>query len=300
MFLRLTFLAVLTMVLGGFAIAEEVAPNLDAIVIGVRVGTIADDQQDVLKKLNIKLPVKTGLVIVHVEPRGPAANALLRKYDVITHINKKLVRNLEEFKVAATALTKDKQCEIGGYRAVVGARGKTTWKKGSVKVMPVTYRELVMNAMRSVKDEVRGTTTFKHVDSAEFVNSGSDFYCYFISSAGLNPTLAFRIQYVAEDWLFIRKFTIKADDATFEIDVSRLGSVEQDNSGGKIWEWYSRVVEGKDREMLEAISKAERVILRCEGDKYQKDRDLTEEEIARFGAVLTAYRILNGSNPAVP
>jgi len=106
--------------------------------------------------------------------------------------------------------------------------------------------------------------------------------------------LRLQVQYVADDWLFIRSFVIKADDATFTLNVPGLRDVERDNSAGKIWEWHDRTVGAQEQEMLNAMAKSNRVVLRCEGTKYQKDRELSDSEIQRIRTVLTAFKILGG------
>lgn len=271
---------------------QVVLQGLGTVVLGVEVAAIPD-VEDAFKSAGIKLPVKIGLVLLHVEAHGPAANAKLQKYDVITNVNGKTVRTVEEFRTEVESLTVGKQYKVIGYHGV-NVRGKTAWKKGTVNVTPVTRKDLFVNAMASKDDEVNDTTRFKHKDSAEFVNTESEFYCYFVSSAGLTPSLRIRIQYVSDDWLFIRRFTIKADDATFEIDVSGLGNVDRDFEGGKIWEWHDRPADENNLKMLDEILRSKRVILRCEGDKYIKDRDLTESEIDRIRSVLMAYQIMGG------
>ena len=289
---RIVAIAGFLLFIGIRARAEDELPDLDATAFGVKIVALSD-MKDAFKEEKIELPTKIGVILVHVEPHGPAANAKLHRMDVITNVNKKAIRTAEEFKTAVTALTVGKEYEVAGYRAL-DVRGKVTWKKGTVKITPVTVRDVFIGALRKKTDDVRDLTSYTHLDTTEFVNTRSEFYCYFVSAKSAKPTLRLQIQYVAEDWLFIRRFTIKADDASFTITPTGIRDVERDNSGGKIWEWHDRPVGAKERELLDAIVKAKRVILRCEGDKYQKDRDLSDGEIHRIKTILTAYRIMGG------
>lgn len=272
--------------------AADDLPDLDAPALGVKVVALADIK-DNFKDEKIELPTKIGVILVHVEPHGPAADAKLQRMDVITNVNKKAIRTADEFKAAVAALTIGKDYEVAGYRALE-VRGKITWKKGTVKLSPVAVRDVFINAMREKKDEVRGITSYTHRDTPEFVNARSELYCYFVTGKSGKPALRLQIQYVADDWLFIRSFVIKADDATFTLNAPGLRDVERDNSAGKIWEWHDRAVGAQEREMLNAIAKSKRVILRCEGKQYQKDRELTDSEVQRIRTVLTAFKILGG------
>ena len=289
---RIAIIAAFAFITAILAHAADDLPDLDATAFGVKVVALSDTK-DAFKEEKIELPTKIGVILVHVEPHGPAANAKLQRMDVITNVNKKAIRTAEEFKTAVTTLTIGKEYEVAGYRAL-DVRGKVSWKKGTVKVTPVSVRDVFLNAMRKKTDDVRGITSYTHQDTTEFVNTRSDCYCYFVSAKSAKPSLRLQIQYVAEDWLFIRRFVIKADDETFTLAATGLRDVERDNSAGKIWEWHDRPVGTKEREMLEAITKSKRVILRFEGDKYQKDRDLSDSEINRIRTVLTAYRIMGG------
>lgn len=275
-----------------FARAADELPDLNGPALGVKVVALADTK-DAFKEDKIELPTKIGVILVHVEPHGPAANAKLQRMDVVTNVNRKAIKTADEFKATVSSLTIGKEYEVAGYRASE-VRGKITWKKGTVKVSPVSVRDVYLNAMREKTDEVRGTTSYTHRDSSEFVNSHSDFYAYFVQGKSGIPSLRLQIQYVADDWLFIKRFTIKADEQTFTLTPTGLRDVERGNKGGKIWEWHDRAVGAPEREMLNAIATAKKVILRCEGNQYQKDRELSDSEVNRIRTVLMAYQIKGG------
>lgn len=267
-------------------------PDLDTPALGVKVVAVAD-ALDAFKDDKIELPTKIGVILVHVESHGPAANASLRRMDVVTRVNRQLMRTTEDFTTAVSLLTIGKEYVVEGYRAT-DVRGKISWTKGKVKVSPVSLRDVFVNAMREKKDDVSGITSYRHRDTTEFVNSRSEVYCYFLTSTAAKPSLRFHVQYVADDWLFIKRFTLKADEETFTLNVAGIRDVERDNSGGKIWEWHDRPVGSTERRMLNVIAKSKRVLLRCEGDQYKKDRELSDTELDRIRTVLIAYQIMGG------
>jgi len=286
-------LAILTQCISSIVSQEPIpASEFDQLVLGATILSLAD-AKDVFKDAEVKLPAKAGVILAEVTAHGPAHNAGLTKMDVIIRINKTPVTSVDEFKAAVKSLDPSKECELTGYRAIQSKAGKVSWKRGSVKTTPVKLRDLFLNAMRTKADEVRETVSYTHRDSTEFVNTSSEFYCYVMTSKNSKPTLRLHIQYVAEDWLFVRRFTIKAGESTFALDASDLGAVERDNDGGKIWEWYDRPVEPKLKEMLLTVIKSSSGILRFEGDKYQKDIPISDDDRGRLTAVMALHEILS-------
>jgi hypothetical protein len=275
------------------ACAQEANPTseLDQFVLGASVVALSD-ARDVFQDADVRLPVKAGVLLADVTAYGPAQIAGLTKMDIITRVNKSPVTTVDEFKEAVALLDPTKECELTGYRATPSKTGKVSWKRGSVKAKPVKRRDLFLNTMRTKVDEVRDVVSYTHRDSTEFLNSASEVYCYINKGKNAKPTLRLHIQYVADDWLFVRRFSIKAGDRTFQLDASTLGSVERDNSGGKVWEWYDRAVDADMNEMLAAVVASNRAILRFEGDKYQKDLELSEGDRDRIKTVLAVHEIL--------
>lgn len=277
----------------GNACCADDLSGFDAPGLGVEVISIVE-AEDKFKEEKIELPTKNGLILLHVEPNGPAANAKLQRMDIVTNVNKKAVKSTDEFKDVVSSLTIGKEVEVTGYRALL-AQGKLRWKKGSVKVSPCSMRDVVINALRVKTDEIRGTSSFTHSDSTEFVNSQSELYAYIVKSASGVHVLRLHIQYVAKDWLFIKRFNIKADEQVFTLTAEGIRDVERDNGSSKVWEWHDRPVGEAEKKMLVAICQAKKVLLRCEGNQYQSDRRLSDPEIHRIRTVLNAYRIMAGN-----
>lgn len=65
-------------------------------------------------------------------------------------------------------------------------------------------------------DEINEVTWFRDKTSLAYVNYNG-FYAYIGQSKGSNPWLRLAIQYTADDWLFIEKYIIKVDGATYNI-----------------------------------------------------------------------------------
>lgn len=148
-----------------------------------------------------------------------------------------------------------------------------------------------MKAMRVEKDEVRGIEFHSHQDATKFLNSRSEIAVYFSSRNGVPETTFFKIQYVADDWLFVHGYTIKADDAVFEIQPP-AGRIERDHGSGQIWEWYETPMGPKENEIIRAMLTAKKVIVRYHGQQYYKDRVVPPAEVERIRQVLAAKSAL--------
>lgn len=148
-----------------------------------------------------------------------------------------------------------------------------------------------LKSMRVEKDEIRGIEFYSHQDSTKFLNSRSELAVYFSARAGRAETLFLRLQYVAEDWLFIESFTIKADEAVFQFHPAR-GELQRDNGGGSIWEWFEAPVSARERATLDAILAAKKVTVRYQGKQYYKDRVVPAPELERMRQVLAAYKAM--------
>lgn len=142
-------------------------------------------------------------------------------------------------------------------------------------------------------DEVTGITFYQHKTSVKYLNQ-NDFYAYIAVADDSDPWLRLKIQYAADDWLFVQSVVVKADDETFTISEKEYGEFKTDHSGGRIWEWLDRKVNGSELEMLKAISKAKKVIVRFNGRDYYKDKVLSARQLTAVKDVLTAFEALGG------
>ena len=145
--------------------------------------------------------------------------------------------------------------------------------------------------MRTNTDDVRGITFYKDITTTQY-NDVKSLHLYI----GKNETrtwLRFRIQYTADDWLFIDNFVIKADDQRFDMpSVSSL--MQRDNAAGAIWEWYDGSVRASDMAMLKAIIACKSTTLRYNGKQYYSDSAITAAEKQALQNVLDAFVALGG------
>lgn len=149
-----------------------------------------------------------------------------------------------------------------------------------------------LSSMRRSHDDVKEMSWYYDRSVPSTVNSANKLLLYIGKPDKGAPYLRFSIRYVADDWLFIQSYVIKADGRTFEIDASGLRDVERDNGYGGIWEWYDVPAEERELDIVRAIVAAKQVVLRCEGRQYRRDRTIGTDEKLALQRVLNAYEAL--------
>lgn len=130
-------------------------------------------------------------------------------------------------------------------------------------------------------------TTTQYAD----VNS---FHLYMGKTKDRNPFLRLKIQYSADDWLFIESYMLKVDGKTYNISEDSYGEIKTDNGSGEIWEWLDRYVSASEYEIVKAVANSKSAKLRHNGKDYYKDRTITYKEKVALKNILNAYEALGG------
>ncbi len=144
--------------------------------------------------------------------------------------------------------------------------------------------------MRSSYDKVAKITFYNDKSTPNYLNYNS-FHFYIGKKDSGDPWLVLKIQYTADDWLFIDKYIISTDKGNFEITPA-YGEVKRDNGYGDIWEWYDDVNGDKYVNIAQAIIASKKPIIRYSGKDYFKDRTITEREKKALKNVLDAFDVL--------
>lgn len=100
-----------------------------------------------------------------------------------------------------------------------------------------------------------------------------------------------RTYYEADDWLFIKNFSISADG--FRWDSARDLDFKRDNAGGKIWEWNSTVLTLDHINMLNKMSSANAAKMRFHGRQYYADYELTEIQKDEIGRLAELAKLIS-------
>ncbi|MFP9114341.1 hypothetical protein ACLI1A_10390 [Flavobacterium sp. RHBU_3] len=123
--------------------------------------------------------------------------------------------------------------------------------------------------------------------SAPYYTNRNALYCYFNLTDSTASNLRFRLQYVADDWLFIDKVQFLIDGKPYEYTPCE---VKRDNADGDIWEWYDCGVGIMDWELINALSNAKSAKMKLIGHQYHDIRNITPKQILNIKRSVELYK----------
>jgi len=151
----------------------------------------------------------------------------------------------------------------------------------------------LVTGLNSQTDDIEGTTWYSP-DPAH--NYKTAVYLYIGQKQTGQPWLRWKIRYYGKDWLFIRRYRVKIDDAE-AVTVLPTGEIKRDNSGGSVWETFDELAD-KHAHVLNQILAGKTTHLRMEGSEGNKDIELGPEQLEEMREVLFVFRYLGGTWPA--
>ena len=143
-------------------------------------------------------------------------------------------------------------------------------------------------SLRSKHDDFNGITWYYDKSTSKWGNRNR-FYLYIGEQADV--WMNFAISYCGDDWLFIKKYIIKADNERFEL---MPDEVKRDNNSGDVWEWSVFGNSSNIRNIVRKVIESKTAKLRCVGRKYHKDRTITKKEKKALKNILSAYYTFGG------
>lgn len=147
-----------------------------------------------------------------------------------------------------------------------------------------------VSRMRTKVDKIDGVTWYHDRSTPRYANYNS-FHLYLGKRANSSPSIRLRVQYNADDWLFIESFLVVADGNRFEYGPADF---ERDNDS-EIWEWYDEPATSRDLNMIKAVIASRDAVIRFNGRQYRKDRTITSTQKKALQNVLDAYEALGGT-----
>jgi hypothetical protein len=118
-------------------------------------------------------------------------------------------------------------------------------------------------------------------------------YCYFQTENNIPSNLRFRVQYHADDWLFISRIQFSIDGKAYDYIPS---DVETDSgNGGRIWEWFDESLDSSDKELIDALANAKSAKMKLIGKQYHDIKAITTEQINSIKRTLEMYNAMGGN-----
>lgn len=143
--------------------------------------------------------------------------------------------------------------------------------------------EKVLSNMIKKHDDITNITWYRDKNTPKYLNSNG-FFLYFSKD-----NLRLKIQYYADDWLFIEKVIIKTDKEMHIL----TPKFDRDHEYGKIWEWADLYVDKSEIAIIEDIINSNSVKIRYEGSKYRKDINLSEKQKKALKNTLLAFKSIS-------
>lgn len=142
----------------------------------------------------------------------------------------------------------------------------------------------IWSKMRKKYDSFESVTWYNALSSPIYSNQNG-FYLYFGVKDGRLLTLRLKMTYLDDDWLFVDTARVNVDGFIYPLTCSNW---ERDNKSGQIWEWCDTPLDD-DREIIEAIIKSKKSVIRFDGDKYYDNRTISSSQKQALQDVLNAY-----------
>lgn len=169
---------------------------------------------------------------------------------------------------------------------VLGAQPRLTQARTSYVSAQVTenrrIRANALSKLRKTSDSFESTTWYRDYSSPTYANANA-FFLYFGANESMKYTLRLKVTYFDDDWLFVNQARVNVDGEIFSLSCSTW---ERDNNS-KIWEWCDIPLD--DRDMIEAIIKSKKSVIRFDGDKYYDTRTISSSQKQALRNVLRAY-----------
>ncbi|MBR5803208.1 MAG: hypothetical protein IKY31_02535 [Bacteroidaceae bacterium] len=129
-------------------------------------------------------------------------------------------------------------------------------------------------------------------NAPKYINRNG-LFCYFSKTEEDVLDFRLRIQYYADEWLFIRKYNFAIDGTSYEYIPDR---VDTDNGEGKIWEWIDVSVTTLDlKEIIKAISTAETAQIKFVGRQYFDVKNITKRERESINNTIQLFEAMGGT-----
>ena len=139
----------------------------------------------------------------------------------------------------------------------------------------------------------RGLTWIKPKSAPQYTNRNA-IYCYFMKDADeVVSNFRLRIQYCADNGLFIRKYQFSIDGKAYEFVPDK---VEHDYSGGRVWEWCDESPASEQNiAIVKALAVAGNAKIKFIGRQYSDTRALSQKEIKGIKNAFDLYIAMGGS-----
>lgn len=136
-----------------------------------------------------------------------------------------------------------------------------------------------------------GLTWYEPKDAPQYVNYNG-IYCYFAKNTQGRPyNLRLKIQYAADEWLFIKTIYFAIGDKAYRYIPD---NVETDNGNGRIWEWSDQTFNPNIKEIIDALITVPSAEMKLNGSQYYNIKKITNKQIQSIKRTIDLYKAMGG------
>lgn len=216
-----------------------------------------------------------GLGEITLESKGKL-DKVEASYAALSDESKKLVTNYDKYTAANKKYGELEEAE----KKRVEAERKKKFKAA-------------LSGLKHHSDSIRGLTWYEPNSWPKYINSRSYFLPYICcnSQTGEFVAMNIRANYTGDDWVFWKKITVNVDGKNYYLSANYF-DINRDNDYGDVWETYDFNELQFDVDMLRAIAKSKKTVVRFEGDHYYKDAVITDSDKQGIKQILAAYDLV--------
>ena len=180
---------------------------------------------------------------------------------------------------------------IGQYNTDSAKTNLGQIKQDSIeKSKNASIAKVLKSKMRFKKDDFNKCIWVYPKHATNFVDVNT-IYCYFDISNGVPENFRLRIQYSADDWLFIYMYKIMAGNIVYDYTPN---NVERDNSS-YIWEWSDEQIDQFTAGIIDGIMSCNTLKIKYIGKQYFHIRNVPQSELVAIKNIVRYYKALGGT-----
>lgn len=192
-----------------------------------------------------------------------------------------------------TTSSHDKDAEISTYTndSITDFPVYKPEEKSVPKVSPEEI-EKMKSRFKFKKDEFdpNGHTWVNHKSEPAFLNQNA-VYCYFQETNNNASNLRFKLQYAADDWLFIEKCQFLIDGKAYEYYPS---NAEKDNDS-TIWEWFDESVNESNKDIVKALADAKEAKVKLIDRQHYDIMPISKKYLKSIHETVELYEAMGGT-----
>ena len=193
----------------------------------------------------------------------------------------------KEIKNQIFSMENSMQKSVDNYKKENEANFKKTAKIDSLKI-----KELIKSFSKKYDEFSNNNSTWYTPKTAPKFANANGIYCYFQTENGIPINLRFRLQYLANDWLFFDKVQFSIDGKAYDYVPTKTET--DSGNGGYIWEWFDESITESEKDLINALANAKSAKMKLNGKQYFDVKNISKTQINSIKQTLELFKAMGG------